>query len=488
MAEKIKKAFSVIDRFVQSDYYICLMAILTFLGWVYKIWVPMLCVMLALAVLPLFISKNTKHLLSFLMLFTCIISDNRHELQDFKYLLIPFVLLLVVGFIFSLVYFKRDWSVLGIKKIKGFHFALILLIIPFALGGLGSPYENGLAVFLAFLLVAVIAFGYTFFVVTNAKEKSDLMDYMIKVLFVLGVVASFELITLFATSCNSIEELKSFILDKNSFKLGWAGANNVAPVISMAIPATFALCIKKNKATPIFVAIIALEYILILSTGCRGSILFSILALPIMLFYITIKTENKMAFCTSICVLFVVGIVLVGKYGRFISSILTSLLDRGFDSSSRVEWLYPEAIQTFKTWPIFGAGWDYRLGERVEGGPNDGYTPYWYHSTFFQVLANMGICGIIFFVIFYVWRYRLVLSLLNKPYALALTLSIALFDAYGMIDTNFFGPTFFIMLACISFTIEHSVPEKQCTAFGARPFKTLFAWLEKYRKTVEPMD
>ena len=46
-----------------------------------------------------------------------------------------------------------------------------------------------------------------------------------------------------------------------------------------------------------------------------------------------------------------------------------------------------------------------------------------------------------------------------------------LFDAYGMIDTNFFGPTFFIMLLIMTFAVEIDLPENKCRAFGGHdPF------------------
>lgn len=488
MRENFKMATACLDRFIQSDYYILLVAILVFIGWFFNVWVPMICVLLVMSVLPLFFFKGTKHLLPFFMFFTTIISENRHELEKYKYLLIGLVVLLFVGCVFSLIRFKRDWSLLSPKKIKGFHVALFLLVIPFGLGGVGSPYENGLAVFLVFLLVLLIGVLYTFFVVTNAgDDRKQIMDYMIKTLFVLGLICVCQIITFYVRISDSFDDFINRGVNKGLFNIGWAGPNNVAPTISLTLPAAFYLCLKKNKFTPLIVLVIALEYALLVCLGCRGALLFSVLCLPFMIFYVAMKGENKILFCLPICFLFVVGVILTGMYGKEILQILSPMLDKGFDSSSRIEWLYPEAISVFRRWPIFGAGWDYRLGERVEGGHN-AYTPFWYHSTFFQTLASMGVVGVIFFLVFYYWRYRTAVTIVKDPRAFCLITGVLMFDAYGMIDVNFFGPTFFLMLTLISFAIETGLEPYQGKAFSAKPFRRFVAWIENRKIAVEPAD
>ena len=83
----------------------------------------------------------------------------------------------------------------------------------------------------------------------------------------------------------------------------------------------------------------------------------------------------------------------------------------------------------------------------------------------------MGTVGLIAFGFFYFWRYRSLLAHRKNPAYIALLAGLALFDAYGMIDTNFFGPTFFIMLLCISLVADINLPDGRYRAFGGRnPF------------------
>lgn len=486
MKEKITRVLKKTNRFIQSDYFIALMGVLTFVGWYFKIWVAMIFIMLAISVIPLFLFKDTKHMLCFLTMFTFLISDNRHNLADYKYLLIPFVLLLVVGFVVSLARFKRDWSVLSPKKIKGFHVSLLLLIIPFALGGVGSPTDNGLAIFVVALLVALIGFGYTFFVVTNTgAEKKKLMEYVINILYVIGVVVLFEFIVqLFEFS--SFAELKEIMSNKGEWSLGWGAANNVSPVFLLSIPATLYMCIRKNKFTPILILIVMAQLASIILTGCRGALLFIILALPYMLCYTIRKTENKISFCVTFCLACTALTFVIGYFSKELTSIITNITELGFSDHGRMP-LYKEAISTFKKWPLFGAGWDYKLGQRAQGATNS-YTPRWYHSTALQICANMGICGIIFFVIFYYWRYRSFLPVLKTTQGWVLLSSLLLFDLYGMIDTNFFGPTFFIILAIISFAAQCGSEDYEALAFKAKPFEWLGKSIKKLERVREPLD
>lgn len=461
---KIKRLFSFLfNTFVQSDAFIALNALLVFIGWIFNIWVPMLCVLICINVIPLFIGKETKHLLNFLFMFTFVINQNRHQLSSYSWMLV-FVALLIVGFIFSLIRFKRDWTCLHPKNMKGFYLSLILLIIPFAFAGVGSPIENIYAYLAALGLIIAISFGYTFFYVTNydSKDKSRLMDYMLKIVFFAGIVVSFQAIYFYICNASSITDCIKTELD-----LGWGSKNNVSPILALCIPASLYFCIKKTKFVPFFLATAFLEYGIILLGYSRGSILVATIALPILLIYVLCKTESKKYYGFTLLFFVVVIATLVGVFWNKFIGAFNITFEKGLDSSGRTDILYPMAIDTFKTWPIFGAGWDYRLGE----WSHDSYTPYWYHSTFFQILADMGICGLLFFALFYFWRYKTFLTLRKEPASICLMFALGVFDAYSMIDTNFFGPTFFIMLLTLTLVVELNVPENKCRAFSFIKFK-----------------
>lgn len=460
---KLTAFLNAVNRFYGSDWFIALNALLVLLAWILNIWAAMICVIVALGSASLFISRDVKQLFPALFMFSFTIGVNHKTLDNFAPMLC-LIIVLFVGILFNLIFFKRRLDPLKPSNIKGFTCSLIALVIPFALGGVGSPYEHPLAVVAALALIFVMALGYCCFFVSlnDAPDKQDLPKYVLKILFASGIVISIQLLINYARF-DSIDQILEAIALKN-VHLGWAGPNNSAPMLSMSIPATLYFCIKKNRLTPIFAALALLEYVLIIATGCRGAVLFTTLAMPAMLFYVAVKSENRLSFCLTVCVLFAVAVFLLAYFGKETAQVLSVMLNKGLDSSGRDSALYPEAWSVFKAHPIFGAGFDYRLGELV----HNNYTPYWFHSTALQIVATMGIVGVISFAFFYFWRYRTFLTLAKNPAVLALLAGHALFDAYGMIDTNFFGPSFFLMLLIMTIAVEVNLPANKCRAFGGR--------------------
>ncbi len=456
MKEKLKNILDMLTRFVDSDWFIALHAVLILLGWSLNVWIPMLSVMAAIDILPLFFKRQTKHVMILLSMFLFVISKDRNELMTStsSISLIAIVAVLIVGMVFNLIFFRRSLMPLHPKNIKGFHASLAALIFAFAFAGLGSPYEIPLLTPLLILLVALIVFAYSFFVVTLSRDenKAELPEYMLKILFASGVVIAIEM-TIFYARIGNVNDIVEAIVRKR-VHLGWAGPNNMAPILSMTIPATLYFCLKKNYATPLFTVIALIEYVLILFSGCRGAILFSTLSLPAVMLYVAQKTENRKSYPITIVVMFAIAVVLVAYYGEIFAEIINGFLSKGLDPTRRDE-IYRLAIDVFRTWPAFGAGWDYK-------------TDIYFHSTFFQIIATMGVFGFILFAILYFWRYKTFLKMRKDPACLALLVGMLAFEGYGMIDTNYFLPNCFILLMLMTFVAEVNVPEGTCLAFGGK--------------------
>ena len=120
MKTTLKKTFDFANRFIQSDYFILLCAVVVLIGWATDVWAPLLAVLALLAILPIFFAKGTKQMLCVIMMFTLIIRSNRHRLDDYVWLLFLLVVLLV-GALVNLIRFRRPLSALSPKRIKGFQ-------------------------------------------------------------------------------------------------------------------------------------------------------------------------------------------------------------------------------------------------------------------------------------------------------------------------------------------------------------------------------
>lgn len=472
----LSKTTGVLRNFFSSDYYIVALSVAVLFGWASGYWVETILFMLAITVLGTLISSDLRHVLSFLILYGATMGTQDVSKTDIL-LLVVFSSLEAISLIANLIIYKRDFSVLKPSRLKGFTFAHILLIVPFLLAGIGFDGEHKSASFVATVIVFLITLLYlVLYVGLHGSEKRGFMDYVLKSVFALSLVSSAELL-IHLVRLGSVDAIISTLQNKNLW-IGWTGPNTIASIISMGLPCALYLCVKKRRLSFLIVpsCLIAFmaELALIIFSGCRGAVLFSLFVTPSLLLYTMWKTECKTLFFVSFSVIFVLTALLIVKYGDTILKIISTMLNKGMSSSGRIEDIYPEAIALFKDNPVFGVGWGYKLTHTLSGL----WQPYLFHSTFFQFLANMGIVGVVCLVIFYMWRYFSVLPLYKNPAAVAVIVSILLFDMYSMIDTSFFSPALFITLDVMSLSMELEMPSNRCLAFlgkdPLRPIKRLF--------------
>ncbi|MBQ9369445.1 MAG: O-antigen ligase family protein [Clostridia bacterium] len=462
------KVFDKIEKFCSGDLFIVAAAAVVFIGWVTGLWVIFLCLLALLCTAPLFFTSSNRSLLVFFMQFTFIISHNSHDLASYWWLLL-LLIPLFGGLIFQGVRFRKEyrWDILRPSKFKGQHFFLLLLMIPFALGGIVRGHEKPLVIFLAFLIIFMVGAAYTYYMVSNygREDKAEMPSFVLKNLVAVGIIISLQMIVYYL-KLGSVEAIVDAIAKKRH-ALGWGGPNNIGTIYTLAIPATLYFCTKDWNRTPLFVVAAIAEYALLVSTGSRGSILVVTVAMPAMLLYIMAVTPHKRAYGFSLCaVIFaaMVGIVLTAD------KIIPALADRfamGLDSNGRMDFEYPAAWEAFRNHPIFGVGWDYMMGERVK----DGYTPLWFHSTILQVGAVMGVVGLLFHGVWTFQRYRSFFLNRKDTRVQFLFVSTLLFEGYCMVDTGFFSPSFFAMMIIIQFAVEVTLEEDEGLALPRRLFE-----------------
>lgn len=444
---------------LMSEYlFVWLAGAVIFTFWALNLWtvgVLVVCVMIAFS---LVLFKDTARVLAILYMIVLIISENSHELAGFGWLLIASITLLVAGIIVHIIRFKVSFKPMFSQfKVKGFSVSLVLLAIPAALGGITRGERNVVAALVGFGFFALVGICYLFFLATTEDKKGDdMLRYVLTMMLVAGLVMSAQLITYYVR-LGSVENVLANIRLKN-IRLGWASANNVAPFLSMTWPCLFYFATKKKHYGFLFIILAFIEYLLIFTTKCRGAILFTTLAFPFLLCYTMAKSENKVANGFTISLLSAGIVIFAALKAEKVLPAFESMFELGLSENGRIP-LYLEALEVFRKYPVFGAGWDYRLGELA----GDSYTPYWFHDTVLQIMANMGIVGLIFYLPFFGWRYGS--CLLTKNYRmpkLAVAAGMILFELYGLVDVNFFGPTFFISMVIMSLAVEKSLEKDQC--------------------------
>jgi O-antigen ligase len=453
---KLKKISEYTKKFLLSDGFIYLTAAIVYGGWISGYWMIFMAALFVFIGLTLVLTDDSTPALAPLFMFTMLISHNRHQIQGMAWLL-GFIVFPVIGLIVSTIKHKNNLSAISPKNWKGFTFSLVLLILPMSLGGMFRTGKNMLAVLAAAGLMMIITVFYLFFLLTAQKKDGRILKYMLHILFAAGILVCMQLITeyirvyLSGGEAALIEYLKYKLHD-----IGWGGPNNIAPIIAMTLPASLYFSIRYPRRSAPYILWALVQYALILSTGSRGTILIVSAAMPILLIYTFMKSGKSLQSGLTMGLAVAAGITLAAVFRKEIYFVFSEVINRGISPNGRLQ-LYAEAIRTFFRFPIFGAGWDYKLGQ----GTSDSYTPYWFHSTPLQILAFMGIIGAIFYGYFYYWRYRTFLAK-PSPAVLAVFAGALLFDLYGMIDVNFFGPTFFIMMTMMTFAAESTLEDMQC--------------------------
>lgn len=449
---KFYKIIESVDWFFHSDYYIALLAALTFIGWVTNLWVPFLFATLSLTIVMFAVCKDTTPLFAFIWFFLYTISTSQYELGNYGWMLF-LVIPLIGAIIFNLVRTKPPIKeILSPKKIKGSTLSMILLIIPASLGGLAYPVSSVGARLIVVALFVVLAFAFVYYMALSKKfikDKDALIKYIIKLMFTMGLILFAEMLVA-SIRTGSYEAFK-LMVNNESISLGWSNPNIIAAGVALCLPSNFYYMLKKKKFAFVFMIIAALEYLSIIVTGSRGTLLFASIALPLILVYVFIKTENKKQIYITAGIIFAAilatGIIFIDE----IRALLNVFIEGGLSSSGR-ETHYKIGWDLFTDYPIFGAGWDYGIGDG-----RTGFSPYLFHSTAVHVLACSGLIGVIVFLYFYWARYS---TFFKKRSAETLTLlaGMVIFEAYGMVDpVLFFPPTYFIILLTMSFAVEQAM-------------------------------
>ncbi|MDD3946360.1 MAG: O-antigen ligase family protein [Clostridia bacterium] len=465
--EKIAKARAFLNKFFLSDYYIVLLAVLTFVGWLSGAWIPFLFVTLSLTIIMFTVCENTMPVFPFMWFFLYTISTTQQDLGKYGWMLfltIPLVGAIVYNFVHNKPKIK---SVLMPKNIKSSTFSMFLLLIPMSLGGLFRSGRNASAALIVVALTAVLAFSFAYYMAIFRErkgDKNDILKYMIKIMFVSSLIVTAQITVASIQTGNTdsfIELVKYKLLD-----LGWSSPNPAAAAITLGIPASFYYMLKRKKYAFVFLIIAALQYLAIIITGSRGALLFAGIALPIMLLYTLIKTENRKQLIIASGVFVLIIAVVAGVLYKQIYDALSIMLSKGMSDNGRFD-IYLFGLKIFSENPVFGAGWDFGLGDQ-----HVGYSPFLFHSTVLQILACSGIVGMLVYIYFYYARYSTFFKTAFSPEKAAIFTAMAIFEAYGIIDPILFiPPTFFIMLLTLSVAVEQAAPDNINTPIIIKKFR-----------------
>lgn len=485
--EKIKtllKQENVAKVFESKEFVWAWLAVV-FICWVTGGWVAGFIIVAVLAGIILCLCRDTLPVTTILWTFLFILGANRHKLQGMAGL-ITAVLFIVVGIVVNIVRFRPNFKFLSYKTVTATTVAILAFCVAVMFSGIarGERYQNfsehGLYATIVGVLGAMLGLCYLFFsaTISGGEDGKRVLRHLTFLMFASSVVIVLQLIVYYSVNGGMSAVINGFV--EKSVELGWGGPNNYSIILGMMMPATLYYAVKHGKYSPLFIIFACIQYFFIFASASRGAVLFGAAGLIASLGYAIYKSEYRGRMILTTCIAMFLTVVIVMAKADVIHNTVSKFMEKALNENGRIP-LWQDAVKNFKANPIFGTGFDYFLGGH-QGGNIDGYTPYWYHSTFFQALASTGLVGLLAWINLEVVRLRAFVSApCDEKWFIFFGYSV--FWLYGMVDVFYFTPNGLIFLFVITLAIEKSIEAQKL-----RPMSLVYIDRELTRKALLKAD
>lgn len=444
--ERAKKGFSLVESFVNkaiyTDYYLWIIMAIVFIAWVTKCAPFGFVTLILVSSFVLIFSRDILPL--FANIFGAILMIYTDKVDEFLYLwpvFIPLGLAIVAFVVRNIIIKKRNGDKFRLGKL---FFPQVAVSVALILGGVGvvsgEAYVSALAhtIVLGVGMLAVYLLARNFI---STEGDVDKATYFAKILAYIGMVVSIQLVVVIARSGLAPSEWI-----KGNWFIGWGNRNNISTYLLFTAPMCLYLSTKYQKLGVVYILMAVFQYICLLMTFSRGGILFGFIALIFGIAFSIYKAKNRKMHL--ICLGSVVGLMVV-LYLSFMGKVndaIESLLARGTGLSDR-DLLWIEGWDLFKMHPFQGVGFGYQ-GD-MQSIVHEAIGIYYFHSTLFQILACMGILGILAYGYSYVMKGIVLFKNPRNTFNLFVIVVAIGFEGYSMIDTGTMIPFPYMMLVTI---------------------------------------
>ncbi len=467
--QKINPKLQKLRDFCYSDWFLFISAFFVVLGWAVDIPHIPFVVLILQVTFVLFVCDDFTPLLGIIIIGPNLFSKMiLNDLNSFLASFLPMfglLALVVVAMVYNIVRYPRSKFRLG----KMFYPQLavsIVLILGGAFTATSEEYLNGLGSTLG-LGVAMLAVYLLFNNLSKYDNTQDRALYFAKAMTWLGVVIVAQ-IFIFTIKAGVPLQYRPRV------QTGTQHPNGIGMLLLLSSPFAFYQALRYKKHDWLYVTLGVLQFFAIFLTSSRGSLLAGMIIYPIMLIYTAVKIEDKRKFLLTLLgclfVLLCVYACNIEEFNLYFKSeilrediapnavIVVGDKDLNDFSSNRIE-LYKEAWQVFKQHPIFGTNLGY-FGTVFEGTK---LGTYFFHSTFFQIIASLGIVGLVGYLYNYIYKLFFIVlkDIKNRPFNFFIFLALLGFEGYSMIDCGVFIPFPFITMEIFMFMVVERLNESK---------------------------
>ncbi len=260
---------------------------------------------------------------------------------------------------------------------------------------------------------------------------------------------------LLALECILFVYNKGFI---KGYNMGWGVCNEAGILMTVGIPFVFVDLIKAKKLDELLIPSGKIGIILfgMFASTSRGTYIFGLVLVFLLCIWTLITSKKRISI--SILMLMAIGLVLLYihlNYGfiEFFERVKETIFENGLNSSGRIE-LFEASYDIWTTnflTVTFGNGWVAEYASERFPMMNV-YVVY--HSTFFQMLATLGVVGIILLLFHLFEKYKQLFKF-NMPICVCLFIGYFVVDIYGMIDNTYGMYYYMLPLVMIMASIDN---------------------------------
>lgn len=411
-------------KFAYTDLYLFAFAAIVVIGWTAESAEFGFVALIGLACIALVTLDDILPLTAPLFYAMCMIFTD--QVADFAYMW-PAMIPLAVAIVIFIVRNAKKMHRPGVMTLPQLAVSVALL-----LGGVGvcttEEYMRGLPNVLV-LGVAGLGIYLLVYCFQGRDDKRDVGLYFSKMLMWLGFAVLFEIAVWYIRA-----DVPPAEWGQQYRNFGWGIENNAATILSLSAPMCFYLATRYRNGG-IYALFGLVQYIGIVLTYSRGGILMAVITGPVCAVCTFLKAVDKKRMGAAYVVIVAALAIFAGVLASEVGDAVKSLFDQGFGPSSR-DLLYAEAWRVFTEHPFLGAG----LGFNGDYYDINTMQLYWFHSTFFQVIACMGIVGVAAYAFYYIVRFATVFKRIGNPFNLLVLVAWVGFEGYSMIDTGTFVP------------------------------------------------
>ena len=435
----INPVLRAIDKFYNSDWFIAFYSLVVLLSWTLEC--EYIAIMTSVVVLIyMFLTQQHLDRMALIAIVIPAMVDARmggRIKMSFIYLLVFLLLIIVASGIY---YFVKVYKNNDRKLLKSHFFVFYALtVLILCTSGLGYPGNTVLKVLIPVGVHLALLGLYCILYKAGGPKLKDTIN---KAIIALAGLIVAEMIIYFLRQ----DDVFYSIIIK-SMSLGWAITNSVAVILALAIPLCFYLAKHKKIQLP-YMLLATIFYAFIFLTNCRSMIVAGtvIYLVCIVLSFIFLNRIQSL-----VHLLLFAGIAFMAL-NKVFNQIFNQFLIMGFGDNGRMDlWTY--YLGEFKEHPIFGMGFYTDTKYQIDGMVRA-------HNTIIQIVASMGIVGVLGSIPYYFQRYSLFVI---KPtiYKLFAFIAYLAMVGYGLVDCAVISSykliiTYMLLLAVEYDTFEYT--------------------------------